>query len=145
MQKIKVNHYTDLKMFQVEQVVKNLKFKLNQFITNLDINITPEQLLVLDTIYSHDNICQQDVALLLSKDKSNIKRIVEILENNKLITRTAGRKNNRLVNYLSITEEGKKILDNNINEIKGYMEELFKDISDEEVKALDSIIKKLNS
>ncbi len=145
MHRIKVNHYKDLVIYAIEQVIKNLNQDIAQYISTLNLNITAEQLLVLDTIYCCDNICQQDIAKILSKDKSNIKRIVEILEKNGLITREAGKKNNRLVNYLSITNEGKELIDNNIDKIKDYMEKLFEPVTEEEEQVLKNIIKRLNS
>lgn len=143
MNRIKVNHYTDLLMYKIEQVIKSLKYDLNQYINNLNIGLTAEQLFVLDTISSENNACQQDIAEKLSKDKSNIKRIVEILENKGFITRKTGKKNNRLVNYLYITKSGKKVIDDNINKIKEYMEQLFSPISTEEEQILRDLVERL--
>ena len=130
--RIKVNHYVDLLMFSIEQVIRGMKSDMNQYINSLNLGITAEQFLVLDTIDSGNNICQQDVADLLGKDKSNIKRIVEILEQKELITRVAGKKNNRLVNYLVITDNGKRLIKENIDKVKKFMEKVFSVISEDE-------------
>ena len=143
--RIKVNHYVDLLMYSIEQVIRGMKSDMNQYINSLDLGITAEQFLVLDTIDSRNNICQQDVADLLGKDKSNIKRIVEILENKGLIRRDAGKKNNRLVNYLVITESGKKLINENIDKVKSFMESVFSVISDEEEQYLKKIVTKLKN
>ena len=84
-----------------------------------------------------------ELAEKLSKDKSNIKRIVEILENKGFITRKTGKKNNRLVNYLYITKSGKKVIDDNIDKIKEYMEQLFSPISTEEEQILRDLVERL--
>lgn len=143
MNRINVNHYTDLVIYKIEKVIKGLKNDLNQYINSLNLGITAEQLVVLDTISAGNNICQQDVAEALSKDKSNIKRIVEILESKELITRMVGKKNNRLVNYLYITDDGKKLLDENVEKIKEFLEKLFSPVSSEEEQVLRDILKKL--
>lgn len=143
--RIKVNHYVDLLMFSIEQVIRGMKSDMNQYINSLNLGITAEQFLVLDTIDSGNNICQQDVADLLGKDKSNIKRIVEILEQKELITRVAGKKNNRLVNYLVITDNGKRLIKENIDKVKKFMEKVFSVISEDEELYLKQIVKKLKN
>ncbi len=143
--RIKVNHYVDLLMFSIEQVIRGMKSDMNQYINSLNLGITAEQFLVLDTIDSGNSICQQDVADLLGKDKSNIKRIVEILEQKELITRVAGKKNNRLVNYLVITDNGKRLIKENIDKVKKFMEKVFSVISEDEELYLKQIVKKLKN
>lgn len=138
-----VDHYTDLVIHKIEKVIKGLKTELNQYINSLNLGITAEQWVVLDTISAGTNVCQQDVAEALSKDKSNIKRIVEILEKKELITRMVGKKNNRLVNYLYITDNGKSLLDENIEKIKSFLETLFSPVSASEEQVLRDILKKL--
>ena len=122
-----------------------MKSDMNQYINSLNLGITAEQFLVLDTIDSGNNICQQDVADLLGKDKSNIKRIVEILEKKGLITRVAGKKNNRLVNYLVITDNGKRLIKENIDKVKKFMEKVFSVISEDEELYLKQIVSKLKN
>lgn len=136
-------HYTDTTMYAVEQALKNIKLRLNQYLAAREPGITSEQFAVLDTICAGNNICQQDIAKLLGKDKSNIKRIVGILENNGYIAKSAGRKNNRTVNYLAITPAGQTVVDRNIEPIKQYMAELFSCVSDEEAAALRSVADKM--
>lgn len=142
MNKINANHYTDTLIYSIDKVLKSIKSDLNKYIMSVD-NITAEQFAVLDTIYNNEKLCQADAAKILLKDKSNIKRIIEILETNKFIKRTMGKKENRLVNYLEITPEGKILIDKNRDNIKSYMQNLFKDITDEEIQTLQNIINKL--
>ncbi len=141
---MKEMHYTDTLMYSIDKTLKNIKFNLNQYILEA-AKITAEQFAVLDTIYVNENICQQDVAVILSKDKSNIKRIVEILEKSGYITRQTGRKNNRLVNYLNITKSGEELIENNINDIRNYMKNFLGNITDEEVCCLEKIVLKLQN
>jgi len=142
MNKIEACHYTDTLIYSIDRVLKNIKADLNQYIQSLD-NITAEQFAVLDTICSSETICQQDTARILSKDKSNIKRIIEILEKNNYVKRIIGKKGNRLVNFLEATPEGKEIIDKNIGKIKSYMQNVFKNITDDEIKTLWNIVYKL--
>lgn len=143
MKKIKANHYTETLIYKLDSALKNIKIELNQFILTLPPHITSEQFAVLDTISGQKDICQQDVAKTLMKDKSNIKRLVEILEKKHYIIRTAGRKNNRLVNYLTITAEGQNIIDTHMPQIKQYLEQRLKHISESELQVLKNIIDKI--
>lgn len=146
MNRIKVDHYVDLLIYSIEQVIRGMKSEMNQYINGLDLGITAEQFLVLDTIDSRrEDICQQDVAYILAKDKSNIKRLVEILESKGLITRVMGKKNNRLVNYLQVTDEGKKLIKENIEKVKEFMESVFSGVTPEEEQLLKSLVIKLKS
>ncbi|MCR5266467.1 MAG: MarR family transcriptional regulator [Cyanobacteria bacterium RUI128] len=146
MNRIKVDHYVDLLIYSIEQVIRGMKSEMNQYINGLDLGITAEQFLVLDTIDSHrEDICQQDVAYILAKDKSNIKRLVEILESKGLITRVMGKKNNRLVNYLQVTDDGKKLIKENIEKVKEFMETVFSGVTAEEEQLLKSLVIKLKN
>lgn len=138
------NHYTETVLYSLESTIRNIKSDINQYVSSILEDITPEQFFVLDTIYSHNDCCQKDICELLIKDKSNVKRIVEILESKKLIRRIVGRKNNRLVNYLEITENGKVLVETHIKQIKAHMVEMFKDISNDEIQTLKNIISKLS-
>lgn len=141
--KITAAHYSDTVFYNIDKIVKEIKSDLNQYIFHIT-GITAEQFAVLDTIYSNENICQHEVAKINSKDKSNIQRIIIILETKGYITRTVGRKNNRLVNYLTITQDGRELIDNNIFTIRRYMEKIFNSINPDEVEFLKKIITKVN-
>ena len=143
MRKIQAKHYTETLVYAFDKALREIKDKLSHFIAELNIDITAEQFAVLDVIYNGVDICASDVSKILAKDKSNVKRIVEILENKGLIERRQGRKNNRLVNYLQISDKGKTFADKYINIIKEYMVEIFTEISDEEEQFLRKIIVKL--
>lgn len=144
MKKIQANHYTDTIIYALDLTLRNIKVNINQYITTILPDITPEQFFVLDTIYAQKTPCQQDVSKALIKDKSNVKRIVEILEENNYIVRKMGKRNNRLVNYLEVTELGKKTVEENMNKVKAHMMDMFSCITDEEVQTLKTIVEKLN-
>lgn len=143
--KVKAEHYTETLIYSIDRILKNIKNDLNKYITGLNLGVTAEQFSVLDTIGRNNTICQQEIADILFKDKSNVKRIIEILEKKELITKETGRKNNRLVNFLSITENGKSLLKKSLPKIKNFIEnDLIKDISNDEIEILRKIAAKFN-
>lgn len=145
MKNIKSNHYVDTAIYSIDMIIRNLKIELRKRIDKLDIGITSEQFVVLDTIYYYENMYQEKLSAILMKDKSNITRILKILETKNLIKRNAHKLNNRLIYKLEITEEGKKIIDENMPKIKKYITELFINITDEEIDVLYSLSKKFQS
>ena len=145
MKEIKVNHYVDTAIYSVDMIIRTLKSELKQKIDKLDMGITSEQFVVLDTIRCYDNIYQQKLSEILMKDKSNTTRIIKVLEAKGLINREAGNSNNRLVYKLTITEKGKKLADVNMPKIKKMITDIFENITDEELDTLHSLSKKFQN
>ena len=140
--KINKNHYVDTVIHSIDMIIRGLKLDLKQKLDKLNIGITGEQFVVLDTIAYHENIYQQKLSEILMKDKSNITRIIKVLADKGLITKQVGSIKNRLVYTLKITDKGKKIVDENILIMKKYIAEIFKHITDDEIELLHSLSKK---
>ena len=145
MKQIKYNHYTETIIYSIDMILRGLKQELRQRIDSLGIAVTGEQFVVLDTISRYKNIYQQKLAEILMKDKSNIMRILKILEEKKLISRTVSSVSNRLVYMLNVTEEGQRIINETIPKMKQFITEIFVNISDEEVELLHSLSNKFQS
>ena len=142
MKEIKPEHYIDTILYSVDLIIRNLKLDLKQKIDKLNIGITGEQFVVLDTISCYKNMYQQKLSDILMKDKSNTTRIIKILADKGLITRESGSVNNRLVYILNITEKGKNLIKDNIPKMKKYLSDIFINITDEEIELLHSLSKK---
>lgn len=142
MREIKKEHYIDTIVYSIDMIIKNLKTEIKQKVDKLDIGITSEQLIVLDTISTQENMYQQKLSDIMLKDKSNTTRILNVLEEKGLITRKASRINNRLVYILNITKDGKKLLKENLPVIKKFITDIFQNITDDEIELLRSLSKK---
>jgi len=136
MKEIKLNHYVDTVIYSIDMIIKNLKTELKHKIDKLNLGITGEQFVVLDTVSYYDNIYPQKLSDIMMKDKSNTTRMIQILVDKGLITKEAGKVNNRLVYQLKITKKGKKLIDDNMPKIKKYITEIFANIPDEEIELL---------
>lgn len=136
MKEIKKNHYVDTIIFSIDMILRTLKSELKQKIDNLNIGITGEQFIVLDTICSLKDVYQQKLSDIIMKDKSNMTRILRVLEDKELISREVGNVNNRLVYFLRTTEKGRKIVEDNMPKIKIFITEIFEHIEDEEIELL---------
>ena len=142
MKEIKAKHYIETAIYSADRILKILKAELKQKLDTLDIGITSEQFVVLDTISCYDNIYQQQLSEIMLKDKSNTNRILKVLEQKGLIVREMGSVNNRLVYFIRITSDGKKIIDENIPKMKKFIADIFENITDGEIESLHLLSKK---
>lgn len=145
MKEIKLNHYVDTIIYSIDMIIKNLKTELKHKIDKLNLGITGEQFVVLDTVSYYDNIYPQKLSDIMMKDKSNTTRMIQILVDKGLITKEIGKINNRLVYQLKITKEGKKLVDDNMPKIKKYITEIFANIPDEEIELLHKMSTKFQT
>ncbi len=92
----------------------------NLFITNValkagmaremrPLDITPEQFAILSLLQERGGLQQREIAELLLKDRPNITRILERMQNKKLIRRETDPKDRRAVR-VDLTATGKKLL-----------------------------------
>lgn len=82
---------------------------------NLDLyarnkfEITPEQYLVLTMINDDEIFNQNKLCELLYKDKSNMARLISVLEEKGLLVKTPKNENGKQANIITITEKGRKL------------------------------------
>lgn len=143
--KINKEHYVDTIIYSIDKIIKGLKIELKNKLETLNIGITGEQFIVLDTICGTENIYQQQLSEIIMKDKSNTNRILKILEEKGLITKEYGNVKNRLVYFLKPTAEGKKIVEDNMPKIKQFITEIFKNIDDSEIEILHKLSNKFQA
>jgi DNA-binding MarR family transcriptional regulator len=92
------------------------------------------------------NIYQQQLSEILLLDKSKTARLLKTLEEEKkLITRTIGNSNNRLVYLLNITPSGKRLIKEIKPVMKQFLIELFENINNDEIQLLHGLSKKFQS
>lgn len=107
----KTEHFTDTLYYDLEKTVRLFRCFSNEFFKRLDLELTSDEFITLDTILYNSGICQRDLAKLILKDRATTGRLLDSLEEKKLITRFIDMKNNRLVRKMGVTEEGKVVFD----------------------------------
>ena len=143
--KIQKEHYVDTIIYSVDKIIKGLKSELKKKLETLDIGITGEQFIVLDTICGTEGIYQQQLSEIIMKDKSNTNRILKILEQKGLIKKEYGNVKNRLVYFLHVTPEGRRIVEDNMPKIKQFITEIFINIDDSEIEILHKLSHKFEA
>jgi len=110
-------------------------------------DITPEQYLVLNMIKDDENLNQNNLCELLYKDKSNMTRLLSILEKKGLIEKIQHTDNKKQTNIIKITEKGRKLRAEITPVMTASRSSYLKDISEDDmyicIKVLTQIQKNL--
>ncbi len=83
------------------RIKKYFSDKLNEN----NINLTPEQFLVMDWLWKEQPISQQRIAEVIQKDKNSVTKFIDSLEKKNLVFRTVD-KEDRRINKIALTQEG---------------------------------------
>ena len=126
-----------MKLVRVGKMVRAIA---NRKFVEADYPITPEQFTVLTAILDHDGLYQRQIGALTLKDRPNITRIINILENKGLVTRTADT-NKRKIFKINITEKGKEAYEEVRPTGVEHWQQTVEGVTDEE---LESCLKVLN-
>lgn len=136
-------HYTESIIYSMEQTVTYFKIKGAQFFNQLNLGVTIDQFGVLDAIYCNNDICQRDLSKIVLRDRSNTGRILNILEKNGFVRREIETKGKRLVKKIYITDNGKKIIEENHEKLRTAFLKVFENVSEEEFATLRKTLDKL--
>ena len=115
-----------------------------QTFTEKKFGIMPDQYVILALLIENDEIMyQRQLAEILFKDRSNISRIIDIMQKNGLIEKVPdvhGRKIYKLV----VTEKGKAIKDSIFCTDIDLRNDITKDITEEELTIMFNTLEKMN-
>lgn len=105
-------------------------------------NLTPEQFLVMDTLWDEGVLTQQQIANITMRDKNSIVKLIDGLENRKLVKRVSNPKDRRQ-NLIRVTPYS-LIIREKVNECAfKSVESIIKGISEEELETFIGILAKL--
>jgi DNA-binding MarR family transcriptional regulator len=114
----------------------------NSLIKNENLNITIEQWVLLSIVSQNPGITQTEIAKIGLKDKTNVTRILDVLEKNNLTVRKSD-KNNRRIYKIFLTSDGERNLIR-MNSLAKKVEEAAANIfSEKELHELKKSLKKI--
>ena len=120
-----------------------IKYFAKELIKN-DINLTPEQYLVMDILWDAETLSQQAIADIIQKDKNSVTKINVSLEKKGLVYRAVN-KNDRRINNIMVSEEGMKLKDKTTEVAINMMSNVLKDIKEEDLIAFDKVMNQIKS
>jgi len=122
-------------------------FKFKQIMTECfrrhGLSITPEQFLVLDTIWDGGSMSQQKLADIISKDKNSVTKLVDGLEKRGLICRTQCLTDRR-VNIVELTQEAARIKDQATLAATCCVNTLLNGIDEKDLNTVIDVFDKIN-
>ncbi len=107
-----------------------------------DINLTPEQYLVMDILWDAETLSQQAIADIIQKDKNSVTKFIDSLEKKGLVYRTVNKKDRR-VNDIIVTEEGMKLKVPTTEVAINLMRKVLKDIKEEDLMVFDKVVNQI--
>ncbi|MBP3923684.1 MarR family transcriptional regulator [bacterium] len=135
-------HYTETIYYEIEQTAKFCKTLGSQIFEKFELKISSDEFYILDTLLSHPEICQRDLAKLILRDRANTGRLLNSLEEKGFIKRFVDLKNNRLVKKMEVTESGEKIWNECILKIKPIFTACMDKFPQEDIEILRSALSK---
>lgn len=120
------------------------KFKqyMNSIFQGHGFNLTPEQFLVMDTLWDEGILSQQKIADIIFKDKNSVTKLIDALENKGLVKRVPDKTDRRL-NQIHLTERAILIKEDITKIAIESTDGIIKDIPKEELHVFISVLNKM--
>lgn len=143
-----LNCYADRLPYKIEKAAIYMKLRGSCVLNGFDAGLSIDQFITLETIAFNPGICQRDLSKIVLKDRSNITRILNILEDRGLIIRELSVKGRRPVKTMKLTESGEEMIKKYSSPLEKDMDVFLSDFSEEELevmkRGLDKIIGKIS-
>ncbi len=107
-----------------------------------DINLTPEQYLVMDVLWDAEMLSQQAIADIIQKDKNSVTKFIDSLEKKGLVYRAVN-KNDRRINNIIVSEEGMRLKDKTTEVAINMMSNVLKDINEDDLMTFDKVMNQM--
>ncbi|CDF79492.1 transcriptional regulator, MarR family [Formosa agariphila KMM 3901] len=133
--------FTDSVGFLTTTISRILQQKLQARFKNTRLNTTPEQWRLLVLISNEGEMNQSQLAELQHKNRAAIKRLIDHLENKKLVTRNSGKDSRSYT--ISLTQEGKHVVQVFNKASHETVKEALSCFSEAEAKDLNKLLNKL--
>ncbi len=131
---------------QVGVFLNLVHFRFKQYLSAIfakhGFDLTPEQFLVLDTLWDDGVLSQQELADILKKDKNSVTKLIDALERKRLVERIPDKIDRRL-NLIHITELAKSMKDNITDIALDCTNQIIKDIPEEDLNVFVSVLNKM--
>ncbi|MEZ4962885.1 MAG: MarR family transcriptional regulator [Saprospiraceae bacterium] len=118
-----------------------LSRRLNSLLAEAELGITVDQFRLLTMLWKADGITQQQLADKIGRDRASVTRMVDILENQGIITRISD-KNDRRINLLHLTKKGRELEETAAACAHRALEEMTKGFTEEEEAILSQLLRR---
>lgn len=109
---------------------------------NAGLDITIEQWSILYHLWKEDHLSQQELCNRTFRDKPSITRLIDNLEKQKLVVRSAS-KNDRRINIVSLTETARELHNQTIELANQTMDEALVGVTKAEIETVKNVLQKV--
>ncbi len=128
--------------FILERTAKRMKQYFSQHLKAVDAGITADQWVILQELDKRNKQSQLELAQATFKDAPTITRIIDLLCKKKLTERLPDPEDRRRFK-ISLTQEGRALIDRLMPMVKEYRRSVWAPLKDEEVDLLVTILNKI--
>ena len=114
-----------------------------RYASEAEVKMTVEEFILLNMIKAKTDQILQNIAIATGKNKSVVMRMIDSLEKKGLAKRTVNPEDRR-ENFLSITDEGEKVVTQYQEIEKRLSNELLKDIPSEKIEIFFEVINEIS-
>jgi len=125
--------------FLLESTTRVVKLSFTKAFKDLGIDITPEQWVIMDTLYNAGEMTQSAIAKAAYKNDPTVSRIIDKLEKKRYVSRKNDSEDRRKTT-VSLTNKGKKIAEKCYPEVFKLRELSWKGLSEKDYKSLQRIL-----
>ncbi|TXG38778.1 MarR family winged helix-turn-helix transcriptional regulator [Seonamhaeicola maritimus] len=126
------------------KTVKVIQYYLHKGFKEAGLDLTKEQMIVLKRLHSHDGLNQNELALLVLRDKSSLARLLSKMERKNYIIKVQCTDDKRC-NNLFLTDVGREVFKKTRPIINEIINKIETDVSKEEKQIMISVLKKIQS
>ena len=121
--------------------------KLKQFIAfklrQMGVPLTPEQFMLIDLLWNHGEMSQQQLADMMQTDKNSVTKLVDAIEKKGFVVRRKNRQDRRS-NTLVLTENANQLKPGAKQKGIFILDQMLEGISEDELRSFLSTLRKLN-
>ena len=121
--------------------------KLKQFLASklkqLGVPLTPEQFMLIDLLWNHGEMSQQQLADMMHKDKNSVTKLVDAIERKGFVVRRQN-KNDRRSNTLVLTEKANQLKPGAKQKGISILDQMLEAINENELRMFLETLRKLN-
>lgn len=132
----------DIIFYNIDKAIKTYRMYAMKKIREQGYKITTDQWLIIKSILENPKITQQELAKNVFKDNASVTRIIELMVKSNYLNRKIDI-NDRRKSILSVTKEGKDIIEKVQSIILENRKEALKDVSKEDLDTMDIILQKI--
>jgi DNA-binding MarR family transcriptional regulator len=123
----------------LERTTRNVKLAFTKKFKALNIDLTPEQWVMLDKLSQENSLSQVELANASFKNAPTISRIIDVMEKKQLVKREKATDDRRSYK-ITLTTEGKKLVKKIRPHVSGLREKSWNQLSDKDYTEFIRII-----